>query len=216
MSKLNKDYLRYKFSLLCPGKYKKNYRIGSCFMELSSASGTGGHYMKKIRWFLFAAIGMAGFIWCMVSLVLEEDNYVYYEWNKLSEEEVTLVGDSLGIQFPDDFIISRLTTHQTFVPDMGQNVNLYYISGNAQELAGLVTTEKIGAKIRTENNKAGNYMSISWFGDACRLHHLVKEHGTEHREKLIARAGGRLLSVLLVMVMCILPYKGIYKKMGGL
>lgn len=99
---------------------------------------------------------------------------------------------------------------------MGQNVNLYYISGNAQELAGLVTTEEISAEIGTENNKTGNYISISWFGDACGLHHLVREHGTEHREKLIARAGCRLLSVLLMMVLCILPYKGIYKKMGGL
>lgn len=155
--------------------------------------------MKKFRIVLCCLVGIIGMVICILDSIVKEEEYVYYEWQPAQDQmeavEAELV--KLNIDFSEDFVIDKMITHRTFVPDMEQKVEIYYYSGEGKTVA-----EK---------------ESISYAGNSsCGLHTLVLTEGTEHREKLIAVTLGKMGIVIVLMGLCVLPYQKIYKKLGGL
>ncbi|MBQ6807521.1 MAG: hypothetical protein IJO97_08830 [Lachnospiraceae bacterium] len=159
--------------------------------------------MKKFRIILCCLVGIIGFGICMFDSVMKEDDYVYFELQpteiQMDEIEVQLeaIEAELNTELPEEFIIDKLVTHRTFVPDMWQSVEVYYRSGNGTAVA--------------------EPMIISYDGNSsCKLHSLIITEGVEHREKLIAATIGKMCVVIILIILCVFPYRKIYRKLDGL
>lgn len=136
--------------------------------------------MKKVvRIILCCLIGLMGFVWVIGSAVMNEDQYVYYTWNDLSEEALALIEEELKVRLPDDMVVEQLETHATFVPDMPHSVALYYTSGDGKAFAAQIESDVLTVHV----NEQQQCLTFFYYGvHDCNLHQLVIQYGTERRE----------------------------------
>lgn len=167
--------------------------------------------MNKIRIILCCIVGIFGIGYCMIFMICHEDEYVFYELKNPDQSQLQTIENALGISIPENFKIERLTAHPTFVPDMWQSVNLYY-GGNSAEFLTRMQKSEVSADLGKEDY----CIVLSYYDSRTNgMIPLIRANGVEHREKLIMISALQFLGVLVLMGLCVLPYKKIYTKIGG-
>lgn len=173
--------------------------------------------IKAIRVLLCGIVLLIGLGWWFLNILIDEYKYVNYVMSNVSDVQRSDIEYELGISLPEDFLIEKLVTQNTFVSDMPHTVYLYtnYSYNKANELKDMIISENITYTVSVSNGKT--ILNISYNGVRnCSLHSIVIENGTEERGRYIAICIVKLLIVLLCSTLCVIPYEKIYRKLNGL
>lgn len=157
----------------------------------------------KIKILLSCILFVLGFGWLFFHLLLDEDNYVEFSLSGLSHTQMNQIEQLIGISFPDDLVIEKMTTKRTFVDDQLQSVYIY--SNYSESEWNTLLSNKLDKEISYSMNHEKNALLISYGGNELSLHSYILENGMELRGRYRLICIFRLVFVIFIICLPWIP-----------